>query len=73
MKTTLILSRFMLSAVSPAVIIPSMLRFKEEGFGIDKGVTTVAIGATGFDNVIAMVGFGIIQSFIFSPGNCHSI
>jgi len=60
---------FMLSAVSPAVVIPSMLRFKEEGYGIDKGVTTVAIGATGFDNVLAMVGFGIIQSFIFSPGN----
>jgi len=59
----------MLSAVSPAVIIPTMLRFKEEGYGVDTGVTTVAIGATGFDNVMAMVGFGIIQSFIFSPGN----
>jgi len=66
-------SSFMLSAVSPAVIIPSMLHFKECGYGVDKGVTTVALGATGFDNVLAMVGFGIIQSFIFSPGNIFSI
>ena len=64
--------RFVISAASAAVVIPMMLRFQEDGLGLDKGVPTVAIAATSIDNVLAMATFGILQNFIFSTGNLRS-
>ncbi|XP_066248978.1 sodium/hydrogen exchanger 9B2-like [Euwallacea similis] len=59
---------FALSAISPAVTVPSLLRLKAKGYGIYKGVPTLLMAVTALTDVFSIVGFAIVQSFIFSYG-----
>ncbi len=66
------LPAFMIAAVSPAVIIPSMLELKEKGYGQHKEVPTIVLAASSIDDVFAITIFGIFlnismtSSFTFS-------
>ncbi len=60
---------FILSAVSPAVVVPSMLNLQEKGLGVDKGIPTLVIAAASIDDVIAISGFGVALGIAFSQGN----
>ncbi len=60
--------RFVLSAVSPAVVVPSMLSLSERGYGIDKGIPTLVIAAASVDDVLAISGFGVVLGIAFSTG-----
>ncbi|XP_049949549.1 sodium/hydrogen exchanger 9B2-like [Schistocerca serialis cubense] len=60
---------FVLGAVSPAVVVPSLLHLQERGYGEDKGVATLVIAASSIDDIAAITGFGVILGFIFSEGN----
>ncbi|ESP00110.1 hypothetical protein LOTGIDRAFT_63379, partial [Lottia gigantea] len=60
---------FIHSAVSPAVVVPSMLKLQEEKLGTDKGIPTMVIAAGSLDDVIAISGFGIALGIAFSEGN----
>lgn len=53
------LTGFMLAAVSPAVIIPSMLEFKDRGLGKRKEVPTIILAGASVDDVIAITVFSI--------------
>ncbi|KAK7582285.1 hypothetical protein V9T40_013730 [Parthenolecanium corni] len=57
-----------LSGVSPAVIIPSLLSLKSEGYGEDKGIATLIIAASTLDDIRSISMFGIILGMIFSNG-----
>jgi len=57
-----------LSAVSPAVVVPSMLSLTERGYGVDQGVPTLVIAASSIDDVIAITGFGVVLGMTFSIG-----
>ncbi|XP_030768126.1 advillin-like isoform X3 [Sitophilus oryzae] len=57
---------FAISAISPAVTIPCLLRLKAEGYGVAKGIPTLVMAITTLSDVFSVVCFGIIQSFIFS-------
>ncbi|XP_064619907.1 sodium/hydrogen exchanger 9B2-like [Lineus longissimus] len=57
---------FVLAAVSPAVIVPSMLSLEEKGYGTDKGVPTLVIAAASVDDVLAISAFGIVLGIAFS-------
>jgi len=50
---------FLLSAVSPAVVVPSVLRLQDEGLGTDEGVPTLVLAAASVDDVLSISGFGI--------------
>merc|ERR1719471_2845715 len=50
---------FILAAVSPAVIIPSLMSLSGRGYGLEKGVPTLVIAACAADDVVAISGFGI--------------
>ena len=50
---------FILAAVSPAVIIPSLMSLSGRGYGVAKGIPTL---------VIAACGFGIFFGITFSKG-----
>ena len=41
---------FILSGVSPAVLIPAMLGLQEKGLGVDKGVPTLVIAGSSIEN-----------------------
>lgn len=48
---------FLLSAVSPAVVVPSMLSLKERGYGDKNQVPTVALAGAALDNVLVIAAF----------------
>lgn len=55
---------FLISAVSPAVIIPSMLNLKEKGYGKAREVPTIVLAASSVDDVFAITIFSLIISLI---------
>ncbi|MDC7231882.1 MAG: cation:proton antiporter [Spirochaetales bacterium] len=50
---------FILAAVSPAVVVPSMLNFQESGLGQDKEVPTLVLAGASLDDVFAITLFSI--------------
>ncbi|CAD5122438.1 DgyrCDS10862 [Dimorphilus gyrociliatus] len=60
---------FVLAAVSPAVVVPSLLNLKERGYGIDKGIPTLVIAAASVDDVLAITAFGLCVGIAFSEGS----
>ncbi|XP_071453929.1 sodium/hydrogen exchanger 9B2-like isoform X2 [Hetaerina americana] len=60
---------FILGAVSPAVVVPSLLNLKEKGYGEDKGISTLVIAASSIDDIVAISAFGVVLGIIFSEGS----
>jgi NhaP-type Na+/H+ or K+/H+ antiporter len=46
-----------ISAVSPAVIVPSMIDLKEKGWGKDKEIPTLILASASLDNILAITIF----------------
>ncbi|XP_066892519.1 sodium/hydrogen exchanger 9B1 isoform X5 [Kogia breviceps] len=59
---------FVVGAVSPAVVVPSMLRLQEKGYGFEKGIPTLLIASSSLDDIVAITGFNTCLSIIFSGG-----
>ena len=51
---------FVLAAVSPAVVVPSMLSLQHKGLGVAQGIPTLVIAAASIDDVLALSGFGVV-------------
>ncbi len=49
-----------LSAVSPAVVVPLMIRFIEERRGIKKGIPTLVLAASSIDDVFVIVIYSVL-------------
>lgn len=60
--------RFLLSPISPAVVVPTLLSLKERGYGEDKGIATLVIASSSIDDIFSISLFGIFQSLIFNSG-----
>ncbi|XP_014288883.1 sodium/hydrogen exchanger 9B2 [Halyomorpha halys] len=58
---------FILSPISPAVVVPTLLSLKERGYGEDKGISTLVIAASSIDDILSISVFGVIMSAIFTP------
>ena len=54
---------FILAAVSPAVVVPSMIRFIEEYRGVKKGIPTMLLAASASENVFAITVFSVLLGF----------
>ena len=59
---------FVLAAVSPAVVVPSLLELQEKGYGVSKGIPTLVIAAASVDDVLAISGFSILLGLAFQGG-----
>ncbi len=64
--------RFVLSAVTPAVVVPSMLSLAERGYGVRQGIPTLVIAAASIDDVLAISGFTVILGVVFTHGMQHT-
>ena len=53
---------FICAAVSPAVLVPSMLGLAKQGFGVKKGIPTTLIAASSFDDILAIEAFGVFST-----------
>uniref|UniRef100_A0A0X3P1B4 Sodium/hydrogen exchanger 9B1 n=1 Tax=Schistocephalus solidus TaxID=70667 RepID=A0A0X3P1B4_SCHSO len=60
---------FVLAAVSPAVVVPSMMRLEVAGWGVNHGIPTLIMAASSMDDVVAITGFGVALSIAFSKGS----
>ena len=49
-----------LGAVSPAVVVPMMVRFMHEKRGTDKGIPTLILAAASIDDVVVIVAYSIL-------------
>jgi solute carrier family 9B (sodium/hydrogen exchanger), member 1/2 len=49
-----------LGAVSPAVVVPLMIDFMDQGRGAKKGIPTLVLGASSVDDVFVIVVFSIL-------------
>ena len=59
-----------LAAVSPAVVVPHMLKIKEKGYGVNKGIPQLILAGASIDDVFVIVIFsallGIMQGVSIS-------
>ena len=60
---------FVVSAVSPAVVVPSLLRLKDMRYGTEKGIPDLVLAAASFDDVLSISGFGICLGLVFTDGS----
>ena len=51
---------FVIAAVTPAVVVPSMLNLQQNGLGVARGIPTLVIAAASIDDVLAISGFGVV-------------
>jgi len=65
---------FTLGAVSPAVVVPSMMLLHKQGYGVAKGIPTSMIAAASFDDIIAITAFGVFSTIAFNeaPGGVEA-
>lgn len=56
---------FCLGAVSPAVLVPSVMILIEKKRGIKKGIPMIMLAASSFDDIIAITVFNIFVSLTF--------
>ncbi len=49
-----------LAAVSPAVVVPLMIRFMEQGKGAEKGIPTMILAAAALDDVFVIVVYSVL-------------
>jgi len=54
---------FVVAAISPAVVVPSLLSLQERGYGTSTGIPTMVVAAAPLDDVFSIAGFGICLSF----------
>ncbi|GMR47165.1 hypothetical protein PMAYCL1PPCAC_17360, partial [Pristionchus mayeri] len=58
---------FLLAAVSPAVVVPSMIRIAEDGYG--SRVSSLVVAAASLDDVYAITLFSLCFSVVFATGD----
>lgn len=64
------LSGFVMSAVSPAVVVPFMIRIQKAGLSEEKGLPTLIIAASSIWDVLSVTGFVVCLSFVVKrPSN----
>jgi len=59
------------SAESPAVIVPGMLRLKNLGYGVSKGIADAILTGSALSDVLILLLFSLLLSFL-SQGNITS-
>ncbi|CAF0984040.1 unnamed protein product [Brachionus calyciflorus] len=63
-----ILMGFVVSGVSPAVVVPLMINLQEKDFGVAKNIPGLIIAASCIDNIIAITGHSLMIGIVFNKG-----
>ncbi|XP_051559019.1 sodium/hydrogen exchanger 9B2 [Myxocyprinus asiaticus] len=59
---------FVLGAVSPAVVVPSMLLLQKQGYGAEQGIPTLLMAACSVDDIVAITCFTTCLGVAFATG-----
>lgn len=57
---------FVLGAVSPALVVLSLLDLESRGYGVKKGIPSLIIAAASMDDVLAISAFALTSSLAFA-------
>ncbi|XP_028396139.1 sodium/hydrogen exchanger 9B2-like [Dendronephthya gigantea] len=60
---------FVLGAVSPAIVVPQLLKLQEQGFGVNEGIPTLVMAASSCDDVLAISLFAVFLGIAYSTGD----
>eukprot|EP00434_Breviolum_minutum_P023360 symbB.v1.2.020607.t1/scaffold1743.1/size123518/8 len=60
---------FVVAAISPAVVVPSLLTLQDQGYGIQSGIPTMVVAAAPLDDVLSIAGFGICLGINFAESS----
>ncbi|CAM2944309.1 cation:proton antiporter [Hathewaya histolytica] len=60
---------FILAAVSPAVIVPFMLKLKKNGNGMDKDIPVIILSGASIDDIFAITLFGVFIGIFSNTGD----
>lgn len=60
---------WIICAASPAVIVPSMLRLKAEGWGVKKGIPDLILAGGTASDAVAITMFGIFLAWLTGEGS----
>ena len=62
------LARFVIAAISPAVVVLGLLGLQKQGYGTAQGIPTLLIAAATGDDVLDISGFGICLGIALGEG-----
>ncbi|XP_065213486.1 sodium/hydrogen exchanger 9B2-like isoform X2 [Planococcus citri] len=60
---------FTMGAVSPAIVVPGLMKLQKKGYDSDNTISTIVIAAASFDDIVAISGYGIFFGLIFNQGD----
>jgi hypothetical protein len=52
---------YAVSTVAAAVLVPQLMKWNDLGWGRSKGIASTCIASCTFDNIIALIAFGICK------------
>eukprot|EP01063_Lacrimia_lanifica_P023026 TRINITY_DN30530_c0_g1_i1.p1 TRINITY_DN30530_c0_g1~~TRINITY_DN30530_c0_g1_i1.p1 ORF type:complete len:669 (+),score=140.42 TRINITY_DN30530_c0_g1_i1:105-2111(+) len=67
--TWCIMLGFVVASGDPAIIVPLNTELQIKGYGSNKGIPSMVVTACGFDNVLAVTGFGIASGLTFASAS----
>jgi hypothetical protein len=56
---------FTIATVAAAIVVPSLMKWNDQGYGRSKGMVASLIAACTFDNIICLILFGICKTVAF--------
>lgn len=62
-----------LAAVSPAVVVPAMIRLMDQKHGADKQIPDMVMAAASMDDVFVIVAHSIVLSLYLQTGTAHPL
>jgi hypothetical protein len=57
---------YIISCISPSVMVPSLITLLQNGFGKKRGVVPSLIASGTFDDIICIIIFGICKTIIYN-------
>jgi len=64
---------FTIAIVSPAVVVPTMIRLKENGWGMDKGIPVISLAATNLDGLMAIILWLVFMTLELGGGDVWEV
>ena len=62
---------FVLSAISPMILIPALLNLQDHGFGTNKGIPSLLIASSTLDGVLTISLFSVLLGIFFTTGKVN--
>lgn len=56
---------YAMATVAATIVVPILMKWNDKGYGVEKGITGTLIASCTFDNIVALICFGICKTMVF--------